>query len=122
MTRPDEDLIEHILEASGHLAEIVEAGRADFNANWLLRSAAERQLEIIGEAAGNLSELLRARHPDLPISEARAMRNVIAHDYDNLDHDLVWTTISTSVPRFATALSAISHHPAIEPGPEPPDI
>ena len=34
MTRPDEDLIEHILEASGHLAEIVEAGRADFNANW----------------------------------------------------------------------------------------
>lgn len=50
------------------------------------------------------------------------MRNVIAHDYDNLDHDLVWTTISTSVPRFATALSAILPHPTIEPGPEPPDI
>lgn len=44
MTRDDESLIEHILTASRHLAEIVEAGREDFNASWLLRSAAEHQM------------------------------------------------------------------------------
>ncbi len=42
MTRNDEGLIEHILEASRRLAEIVEAGREDFNASWMLQSAAER--------------------------------------------------------------------------------
>ena len=122
MTRDDESLIEHILAASRNLAEIVEAGRENFNVSWLLRSAAERQLEIIGEAAGNLSEHLQTRHPDLPVREARAMRNVIAHDYDNVDYDMVWTTISTSVPRFATALNAIFPHLAIEPEPEPSDL
>ncbi len=54
----DNDLIEHILDAAGKLAEIVAAGRAAFDDSWLVRSAAERQLEIIGEAAGKLSERL----------------------------------------------------------------
>ena len=53
MSQRDEDLIEHILDAAAKLAEIVTAGRDYFDASWLMRSAAERQLEIIGEAAGN---------------------------------------------------------------------
>ena len=56
MTQRDADFIEHILDAAGKLAEIVSAGREDFDSSWLARSAAERQLEIIGEAAGKLSD------------------------------------------------------------------
>ena len=52
MSQRDNDLIEDILDAAGKLAEIVAAGRKNFDANWLVRSAAERQLEIIGKAAG----------------------------------------------------------------------
>ena len=48
MSQRDNDLIEHILDAAGKLAEIVAAGRENFDASWLVRSAAERQLEIIG--------------------------------------------------------------------------
>lgn len=59
-------------------AKIVAAGREDFDTSWLVRGAVERQLEIIGEAAGKLSEQLHERRPDLPISEARGLRNVIA--------------------------------------------
>ena len=71
MSQRDNDLIEHILDAAGKLAEIVAAGRENFDASWLIRSAAERQLEIIGEAAGKLSEQLHERRPTLPISEAQ---------------------------------------------------
>ena len=46
-------------------------------------------MEIIGEAAGRLSQRLVAQRPDLPLAKARAMRNVIAHDYDDIDHKLV---------------------------------
>ena len=104
MSQRDNDLIEHILDAAGKLAEIVAAGRENFDASWLVRSAAERQLEIIGEAAGKLSEQLHERRPTLPISEARAMRNVIAHEYGDMDYDLLWHTMSASVPQFAASL------------------
>ena len=42
MSQRDNDLIEHILDAASKLAEIVAAGRENFDAGWLVRSAAER--------------------------------------------------------------------------------
>ena len=54
----DKELIDDILAAADHLAEIVEAGRVNYDSNWLVRSTAERQVEIIGEAVANLSERL----------------------------------------------------------------
>lgn len=104
MSQRDNDLIEHILDAAGKLAEIVAAGRGTFDDTWLVRSAAERQLEIISEAAGKLSEQLSERRPDLPISAARSLRNVIAHEYGDVDYDLLWQTMSASVPQFADSL------------------
>ena len=89
MTR-DEGFIDDILSAADRLAEIVEAGRANYDASWLVRSAAERQVEIIGEAVANLSDELRTRRSDLPFRQARALRNIIAHDYGDIDHDLLW--------------------------------
>ena len=67
MSRTDKDRLEDILEASHKLAEIVARGRDEFDKDWVLRSAAERQLEIIGEAAGGLSEELAERRPNWPI-------------------------------------------------------
>ena len=58
-------------------------------------------MEIVGEAAGRLSQRLVAQRPDLPLAKARAMRNFIAHDYDDIDHKLVWDTIAASVPDLA---------------------
>ena len=103
----DKEFIDDILAAADHLAEIVEAGRFNYDSNWLVRSAAERQVEIIGEAVANLSERLRTRRSDLPFRQARALRNIIAHDYGDVDYDLLWETISTSIPQFAEALAAI---------------
>lgn len=53
MSGRDRDLIEHILLAAERLEEISDAGRDYFEASWMVRAAAERQPEIIGEAAGN---------------------------------------------------------------------
>ena len=56
-----------LLAVAHKLAKIVARGRDEFDKDWVLRSAAERQLEIIGEAAGGLSEDLAERRPDWPI-------------------------------------------------------
>ena len=108
MSGRDSDLIAHILLAAQRLAEIVDAGRDRFEASWMVRAAAERQLEIIGEAAGKLSEGLAQQRPGLPLEKARAMRNFIVHDYDDIDRDLVWEAISVSAPALAAAVSDLA--------------
>ena len=52
MNSRDRDLIEHIPLAAKRLEETADDGRGCFEASWIARAAAERQLEIIGEAAG----------------------------------------------------------------------
>lgn len=101
----DRDLVEHILLAAERLEEIANAGRDSFEASWVVRAAAERQLEIIGEAAGKLSPELAQQRRDLPLDKARAMRNFIAHDYDDIDRDLVWEAVSVSAPDLAASVS-----------------
>jgi len=105
LTRGDRSLMGDILDAAQHLAEIVELGEEHFHESWKDFRAAERLLEIIGEAASNLSEDLRSRLPDLPVSKAKGMRNVIAHQYVHVDRHLVWQAITADVPKFAAELA-----------------
>ncbi len=106
MSRTDEQLIADILEASRRLGEIVSEGRSEFDKNWKVQSAAERQLEIIGIVASNLSDETIQHRPDLPIREVKAMRNLVSHEYFRVDPDILWNTISNSVPPFACSLAA----------------
>ena len=66
MSRNDETLIEQILEASRRAAADRSSRTRQIRSSWLVRSAAERQSEIIGEAAGYLSNQLRAAGPTFP--------------------------------------------------------
>jgi len=105
VSRSDKEFLADILDAARRLAEIVAQGREGYDNNWVVRSAVERQLEIIGEAAGRLSEDLTLRRPDLPLQQARAVRNRIVHDYLSIDPDTLWLTIVTSIPEFASMVS-----------------
>lgn len=74
----------------------------------MLRSAVERQLEIIGEA---LSRLAKAA-PDLAerIPGARSaigMRNVLIHGYARVDNETVWRTATEAVPVLRTEVAEL---------------
>jgi uncharacterized protein with HEPN domain len=80
----------------GRLRDILEAARligayvrdtteADFRADTQKQDAVIRRIEIIGEAAAHLSEVTRQAMPDLPVRKMRGMRNIVAHDYANVD-------------------------------------
>jgi uncharacterized protein with HEPN domain len=83
-----------------------DADRAGYRDNLLLRSAVERQFEIIGEALHQLSrhdEELARLVPDLP--RIVAFRNRLIHGYAVIDHDVVWNTVTTDLPALAAVLS-----------------
>ncbi len=71
------------------------------------RSAVERELEIIGEAARRLSDSFREAHPGIPWASIIAQRNVLAHQYDKVDHARVWTVASKRLPELLAALSPL---------------
>jgi uncharacterized protein with HEPN domain len=67
---------------------------ADYDSDALLRSAVERQFEIIGEAVNRLSKIdstIFAALPDTP--RIVAFRNILIHGYDVVDNHVVWDVI-----------------------------
>jgi uncharacterized protein with HEPN domain len=79
---------------------------ADYSKDDLLRSAVERQFEIIGEALNQLSKAdpaLAAGVPDLP--RLVAFRNILIHGYAVVDDALVWDAANTKLPALRSTLT-----------------
>lgn len=63
---------------------------AGFLGNQDLQAAVERYIEVIGEAAGKLSQQTRDLAPDVPWSQVIGARNVIVHGYAEVEPDRIW--------------------------------
>ena len=104
MSRSDSERVDDMLEACQRLAEIVELGRAAYDSNWLIGSAASYELAVIGEAIAHLSREFLAQHSGLPTRQAKSLRNLVMHEYFRTDPDILWDTITKDVPNLASAL------------------
>lgn len=105
MSRSDEQRLADILDAAAELSAIVGRGRDAFLADAILKRAAERLLEIIGEAANALSEETTGRFPGIGWRDLARLRIVLAHHYQRVDPEQVWTIAIGDVPALATRLS-----------------
>ena len=98
-----------VQEAAARVLEFTEGcDFARYAADALLRSAVERQLEIIGEA---LAQLAR-RDPALAgrITEhARiiAFRNILIHGYAEVDSRIVWDVVTTKLTTLRRGVEAL---------------
>jgi uncharacterized protein with HEPN domain len=70
---------------------------AQFKANEEKYEAVNRKFQIIGEAARRLSPAARNAFPEIPWNLITAMRNIIVHDYDDVDLAIVWETAQNSL-------------------------
>jgi len=53
-------------------------------------SATVRELEVIGEASGKISETVKAQHPEIDWRTVKDFRNVLAHEYFNINSEILW--------------------------------
>ena len=93
--KDDRIYIEHILQSIGRISFYL-AGKdyQSFSDDFLTQDAVIRQLEIIGEATKRISKELRAINPNIPWSDMAGMRDILIHDYIDVDTDIVWKTAS----------------------------
>ena len=66
--------------------------------NKLYQDAIVRKLEIIGEAANNISDKFKASFPDVPWRDIIDMRNRLIHGYFGVDLNIVWQVITKDIP------------------------
>ncbi|HEY4495798.1 MAG TPA: DUF86 domain-containing protein [Candidatus Paceibacterota bacterium] len=98
----DEIYLKHILDAVHSIEQYLDSieSYTQFldKENKVIRDAVVRQLEIIGEAAKNLSKKITEEKSVLPWKEIAGMRDKLVHEYFEVDLEIVWSTIKEDLP------------------------
>lgn len=72
------------------------------------QSAVLHQLLLLGEAVKRLSEEFRARHPHVPWKAIAGMRDKLIHEYNEVDADEVWRTLTSDLPQLIGLLEPLA--------------
>lgn len=106
-----------------HLRDMFEYARAiarsiqgltleDYLRDSDLRMATERRVEIIGEAASRISEEFQSAHREIPWRKVVAQRNVLAHEYGDIDDEILWGVATVSIPELILQLEPLIDSPS----------
>ena len=103
----DTALFDMLEAARGVLRHTANKTREDYEREEMLRDAVERKIEIIGEAARRISKEFRNQHPHVPWRVIMATRHILAHEYDEVDNDVVWRIVTIHVPKLIEQLEPL---------------
>jgi uncharacterized protein with HEPN domain len=98
------------MQGAAHKIRSFTSGRtfADYQADSMLRSAVERQFEILGEALNRLAKLdvaIASRVGDY--RRIISFRNALIHGYDSIQDEVVWGVLDTGLPALEKAVSEL---------------
>jgi uncharacterized protein with HEPN domain len=79
----------------------------DYERSWLLRSAVERGVEVISEASRHLGRELKAQHKDVRWKDIAGIGNILRHEYQRVDGQIIWKAVKDDLPALKEALLAI---------------
>ena len=106
----DEDRvrIRHMVDAIECVGLFLDGrARGDLDMDRMLLFAVLRAVEVLGEAAGRISEETRMNHPDIPWIAATSMRNRLIHGYFDVNTEIVWKTATSELPALLPRLRVL---------------
>ena len=109
----DNAYLRDVLDSARAIAQYLHGiSREEFSANPEKQDAVIRRFEIIGEAARHLSPEARQALPEIPWRLVTGMRNILIHDYDDVDVETLWETAHHDLPALVLRLDAyLAQHP-----------
>ena len=113
--RDDAERLQDILEAIAQIEKYAARGPEAFERDELIQVWMVHHLQIIGEAVRSLSETLRQSHPEVPWAQIGAMRNILVHEYFDVDLEEVWVTVERDLPGLKDTVQHILGQLASDP-------
>jgi uncharacterized protein with HEPN domain len=107
MSRDPESLIDIQNSIRRILRYVDGVSRPDLETNDEKLSAILYQITIIGEATKRLSNEFRIQHPEVPWREIAGMRDIIVHEYDQLDFDVIWDVVSSKLEELLPLIDSL---------------
>ena len=105
--RENRERVLDILEAIERIEKYGLGGREEFDRNELVQIWVLHHLQILGEAVNALRPELQEKHPEIPWGSIVGMRNVLVHQYFEVDTDIVWTVVENELPKLKTLFQAM---------------
>lgn len=108
MKKDPKVFIGHILESIELIEQYVENLTSDkFKRDISMQDAIIRRLEIIGEAVKNIPIAFKTNYPEIPWKQMAGMRDVLIHEYFDIDLDLTWTVVKRELPAIKEKLQVL---------------
>ena len=100
--------LRHMLDHAREAAAIGQGKtRSDLSRERLLELALVRLVEIVGEAAARVPKETQSKYPSIPWPDLIGMRNKVIHEYDRVDLDILWNTVTVELPELVKQLERI---------------
>ncbi len=98
-----------MIDAAEAAQRFVEGRKiSDLDNDEMLLFALVRAVEIIGEAAARLSDETKSDIPDIDWPAIVGMRNRLVHAYFDIDHEILWATVSRDLPKLMVQLKSLT--------------
>lgn len=99
----DINILEHIIKYCDEILMTIDSFSNDyeeFSNNSIYQNATALCVLQIGELTTHFSEEFKVKYNKLPWHQMKAMRNVVAHNYGNIDTQLLWETLNNDIPEL----------------------
>jgi uncharacterized protein with HEPN domain len=97
--RGDTELLKDILECIDRLKEYsTNLSYDEFMSRRQIQDSIIRNLEIIGEASKNISEIIKQKYTNLDWKKMASLRDRLIHEYFGISHDVVWGIVQEEIP------------------------
>ena len=107
MTKDPRVYLAHILECVQKIERFTADGKGRFLRDAMVQDVVMRNFEIIGEAARRLDDGYRTAHPEIPWRALAGLRDVLIHQYEGVDLELVWAIVERELPNLREAITAL---------------
>jgi uncharacterized protein with HEPN domain len=105
--RDERLFLEDLREAIERISSYTAAGRDAFFSDVRTQDAVVRNIEIMGEAAKNVSEATRRAHPEIPWRQIAGTRDRVIHGYFRVDLLIIWEIVERELPSLREKVAAL---------------